>query len=80
MIKCETCGYEGPTSEFRYIGLAEEIGPNTYRQCPKCHRLVYCEELELKSSARKVWGIGGIQGQVFKRRSPPGSSSDEAAG
>jgi len=74
MVKCETCGYEGPISEFRYIGPAEEMGPNTCRQCPKCHGLVYCEELELKSSGRNVWGIGGKRGQVFKRRSKPGEN------
>ncbi len=68
MIKCEWCGYEGPSSEFRYLGLAEEMGPNTYRQCPKCHGLVYCEELELRSSGRKVWGIGGMRGKVFTRQ------------
>lgn len=72
MIKCDNCGYEGPSNEFRYLGLAEEMGPNTYRQCPKCHSATYCEELEFKSSGRKVWGIGGMRGQVFSRRSSTG--------
>ncbi len=69
MFKCEWCGYEGDVSEFRYLSLAEEAGPNTYRQCPKCNRGVYCEELEFDSLGEDVWGTGGMRGQVFSRRS-----------
>ncbi|MCK4721758.1 MAG: hypothetical protein KAT75_00570 [Dehalococcoidia bacterium] len=69
MFKCEWCGYEGDVSEFRYLSLAEEMGPNTYRQCPKCNRAVYCEELEFDSLGEDVWGTGGMRGQVFSRRS-----------
>ncbi|MGB2798907.1 MAG: hypothetical protein WBC55_01860 [Dehalococcoidia bacterium] len=78
MIKCESCGYEGPSSEFRYLGLAEEMGPNTYRQCPKCHCAVYCEELEFKSSGKKVWGTGGMRGQVFAKRPARGEKGKGA--
>ena len=72
MLNCEWCGYEGDGSEFRYLGHADEAGPNTYRQCPKCHCAVYCEELEFDSLGEDVWGTGGMRGQVFSRRSSQG--------
>lgn len=68
MIKCEWCGYEADSSEFRYLSLAEEAGPNTYRQCPQCHRAVYCEELEFDPLEGETWGAGRLRGQVFQRR------------
>jgi len=70
MIKCEWCGFEGDTSDFRYLSLAEEAGPNTYRQCPQCQRAVYCEELELDPMDEQLWGAGGLRGQTFRRRGP----------
>ena len=62
------------------MSLAEELGPNTYRQCPKCHRAVYVEELELESLGEDVWGTGRHRGKVFSkdsRKGKKGSGGDE---
>ncbi len=68
-LKCKKCGYEDAKVEFRFIRMAEPIGPNTYRRCPVCQTEVYCEEIEdLEDyTGTGVWGAGRLRGQVFKK-------------
>ncbi|MDY6880718.1 MAG: hypothetical protein V2J25_00575 [Desulfatiglans sp.] len=69
-VKCDNCGHEGSKAEFRYLGLAESAGPNSYRLCPRCHAAIFCEELEGsdRSSGRTVWGVGPLRGRVFTKK------------
>jgi len=68
-IKCDNCGYEGLRSEFRVLCRAADPSPDMYRQCPKCKCAVYSDELELdeQSPPLKIWGLGSLRGQVFRR-------------
>ena len=69
-VKCDQCGHEGSKAEFRYLGLAESAGPNSYRLCPRCHTAFFCDELEDReqSPGKTVWGAGPLRGQVFTRK------------
>lgn len=78
MLKCDKCGHEGLRSEFRYVSQAHEIGAATYRKCPQCGGLVYCDEMEedLKAQDIKVWGLHNLRGRTFsgkkkKKKSEP---------
>ncbi len=46
MVKCESCGYEGVKSEFRYLYNTTLDAETAYRECPKCYGRVVVNELE----------------------------------
>ena len=69
-MKCTSCGYKGSKAEFRYLGLANSAGPDSYRRCPKCKASVYCDELNVgeQFTGEGVWGAGFLRGHSFSKK------------
>jgi len=69
-LVCDNCKYEGSRADFKFLSHADSAGPNTYRQCPKCHVAIYCEELDVidDNHGECAWGTGKLRGQVFRRK------------
>lgn len=68
-LTCGNCGHKAGKVEFRFLSHAASAGADTYRQCPKCHCAVYCDEVEDTDYAGgKAWGTSGLRGRVFTRK------------
>ncbi len=78
-LECRNCGHKGNKLDFRFLNHADSAGVDCYRQCPKCHVAVYCEEMEEAEAygGGSVWGTSKLRGKVFTRPRPQKDTEQE---
>ncbi len=58
MVKCLNCGFEGTRADFRWMMSGDGSTAISIRECPKCGKPVYVNDLDEDEENRnvEVWG------------------------